>query len=147
MNQRVLLLLLNRYSKGQALYHKRTRYKLPYQLSWFNPNQPASLEFDILPTYQNSTRRSVLNSYPIYNIERITMVVLYRLAKRLSFIATRIYQKSTKASNLVLLKPICQRISKRDCFDKELKMIRWIILLTKSADSSNIYAPVHIFTR
>jgi hypothetical protein len=124
MNQRVVLFLLNRYSKSQALYHKRTRYKLPYQLSWYNSNKPASLQFDLIPTYQNSTRRSFLSSYLIHNIERITMVVLYRLAESLSFIAKRIYQNSANASNLVLLKPICQRISKRDCFDKGLKMIR-----------------------
>jgi hypothetical protein len=123
MNQRILLLLPNLYSKGQALYHKTSSKKLPSQLSWFNLNQPASLQFDILPTYQNSTRRSVLSSYPIYNIERTIMVVLYKLAERLSFIATRIYQNSTKASNLVLLKPTCHRRPKRACFDEELKMI------------------------
>jgi hypothetical protein len=123
MNQRVLFFLLNLYSKGQALSHKTTSKKLLSQLSWFNPNQPVSLQFEILPTYQNSTRRSVLSSYPIYNIERTMMVVVYKLAERLSFIATRIYQKSTKASNLVLLKPICRRSPKTACYDKELKMI------------------------
>ncbi|MGK0379875.1 MAG: hypothetical protein ACJA1Z_003703 [Patiriisocius sp.] len=123
MNQRVVLFLLHLYSKGQDLYFKTTSKKLPSHLSWFNPNQPVSLQFDILPTYQNSTRRSVLSSYPIYNIERTIMVVLYKLAERLSFIATRIYQKSTKASNLVLLKPTCHRRPKTAFFDKELKMI------------------------
>ena len=146
MNQRVVLFLLNLYSKGQALYFKTTSKKLPSQLSWFNQNQPASLQFDILPYYQNSERRSVLGSFPIYKIERTMMVVLYTLAERLSFIATRIYQKSTKASNLVLLKPTCHRRPKRAYFDKELKMISWMILLTKSADRSNIYTPVQIFT-
>jgi hypothetical protein len=123
MNQRVLLLLLHLYSKGQALYHKTTSNKLPSQLSWFNQNKRASLQFDILPTYQNSTRRSLLSSYPIYNIERIMMVVLNKLAESLSFIVTRIYQNSTKTSNLVLLKTICQTSTQTACYDKELKMI------------------------
>ncbi|MGK0377975.1 MAG: hypothetical protein ACJA1Z_001787, partial [Patiriisocius sp.] len=73
MNQRVVLFLLNLYSKGQALYFKTTSKKLPFQLSWFNQNKRASLEFDLIPTYQNSTPRSVLSPYPIYNIERIMM--------------------------------------------------------------------------
>jgi hypothetical protein len=123
MNQRVLLSLLNRYSKGQALYHEITSKKLSSQLSWFNPNQPASLQFDILPTYQNSTRKLLLSKYPIYKIERIIMVVVYKLAESLSFIVTRIYQNSTKASNLVLLKAIYQRGPKSAYFNKELKMI------------------------
>jgi hypothetical protein len=123
MNQRILLLLPNLYSKGQALYHKTSSKKLPSQLSWFNPNQPASLEFDILPTCQNSTRKSVLSSYPIYNIERIMMVVLYTLAESLEFVTTKRYQNSSKASNLVLLKPTCHRRPKRAYFDEELKMI------------------------
>jgi hypothetical protein len=123
MNQRVVLFLLNRHSKGQALCYKTTGNKLPSQLSWFNSNKPANLEFYILPTYQNSTRRSVLCSFLIYNIERIMMVVLYTLAESVSFIFTRIYQNSTKASNLVLLKSICQTRSKTACYDKELKMI------------------------
>jgi hypothetical protein len=129
MNQKVLLFLLHLYSKGQAIYQKTTSKKLPSQLSWFNPNQPASLQFDILPTYQISTIstistiRSVLSSYPIYNTERIMMAVVYKLAESLSFIVTRIYQNSTKASNLVLLKTICQTSPKTACYDKELKMI------------------------
>jgi hypothetical protein len=122
MNQKVLLLLLNRYSKGQAIYQKTTSKKLPSQLSWFNPNKRASLKPDILPTYQNSARRSLLSSYPIYNIERIMMLVLNKLAKSLSFIVTRIYQNSTKPSNLVLLKSLNRR-GKTACYDKELKMI------------------------
>jgi DNA topoisomerase VI subunit B len=124
MNQRVVLLLPNLYSKGQALYHKTSSKKLPSQLSWFNPNQPASLEFDILPTYQNSTRRSVLSSFPIYNIERIILIVIDKLAESLSLIATRIYQNSRKPSNLVLLKSLNLRGPTTACFDKELKMIR-----------------------
>jgi hypothetical protein len=123
MNQRVLLLLLNLYSKGQAISHKTTSKKLPSQLSWFNPNQPVSLEFDILPTYQNSARRSLLSPYPIYNIERTIMVVVYKLAASLSFIVTRIYQNSRKHSNLVLLKSLNHRGPKTACFDEELKMI------------------------
>jgi hypothetical protein len=123
MNQRVLLSFLNRYSKGQALCYETTSKKLASQLSLFNPNQPASLQFDILPNYQNSIRRSFLSSYPIYNIKRTMMAVVYKLAERLSFIVTRIYQNSSKASNLVLLKPTCQRRPKTDCFDKELKMM------------------------
>jgi hypothetical protein len=123
MNQRVLLLLLNRYSKGQALYYKTICKKLHSQLSWFNHNKRASLQFDILPTYQNSARRSLLSSYPIYNIERMMMVVLHKLAESLSFITTRRYQNSTKALNLVLLKVIYRRSTKTDCFDKELKII------------------------
>jgi hypothetical protein len=123
MNQRVVLFLLNLNSKGPAIYQKTTSKKLPSQLSWFNPNQRARLKLDILPTYQNSARRSLLSSYPIYNIERIMMVVLYTLAESLEFITTKRYQNSTRASNLVLLKPICQRRPKTDCFDKELKMI------------------------
>jgi hypothetical protein len=124
MNQRILLLLLHLYSKGQTLYHETTSKKLASQLSWFNPNQPASLEFDILPTCQNSTRRSVLSSYPIYNIERIMMVVLYTLAESLEFVTTKRYQNSSKASNLVHLKSLCRRSPKTACFNKELKMIR-----------------------
>jgi hypothetical protein len=123
MNQRVLLLLLNLYSNGQAIYHKTTSKKLPSQLSWFNLNQLVSLKLDVIPTYQNSTRRSVLSSYPIYNIERIMMVVLYTLAESLQFITAKRYQNSKNASNLVLLKPTCQRRPKTDCFDKELKML------------------------
>jgi hypothetical protein len=123
MNQRVLLLLLHLYSKGQALYFKTTSKKLASQLSWFNPNQPTSLQFDILPTYQNSTRKSFLSPYPIYNIERTMMVVVYKLAESLSFIATRRYQNPIKASNLVLLKSLNHRDPKRACFDEELKMI------------------------
>jgi hypothetical protein len=124
MNQRVLLLLLNLYSKGQALYFKTTSKKLASQLSWFKPNQPASLEFDILPNYQNSERRSVLGSFPIYNIKRIMMAVVYKLAESLEFVTTKRYQNSTKASNLVLFKSIRQTMPKRACFDEELKMIR-----------------------
>jgi hypothetical protein len=123
MNQRILLFLLTLYSKGQDLYFKTTSKKLASQLSWFNPNKPVSLQLDILLTYQNSTRRSVLSSYPIYDIERTIMVVLYTLAQSLELFATKRYQNSTKASNLVLLKPTCQRRPKTDCFDKEQKMI------------------------
>jgi hypothetical protein len=123
MNQKVLLFLLHLYSKGQALYFKTTSKKLASQLSWFNPNQPASLQFDILPTYQNSARISVLSSFPIYKIERIMMVVVYKLAESLEFVSTKRYQNSTKASNLVLFKSIRQTMPKRDCFDKELKMM------------------------
>jgi hypothetical protein len=123
MNQRILLLLLHLYSKGQALYFKTTSKKLASQLSWFNPNQLVSLEFDILPNYQNSERRSVLGSFPIYKIERIMVVVVYTLAESLEFITAKRYQNSKNTSNLVLLKPICQRIPKRACFDEELKMI------------------------
>jgi hypothetical protein len=32
-------------------------------------------------------------------------------------------------------------------YDKELKMISWMILLTKSADINKICAPVHISPR
>jgi hypothetical protein len=123
MNQTVLLLLLHLFSKSQAIYHKRTRDKLPSQLSWFNQNKPASLEFDRAPAYQNSIRRPVLSSFPIYNIERIMMVVLYTLADSVSFIFTRIYQNSVKASNHVLLKSICQTRPKTACYDKNLMMI------------------------
>jgi hypothetical protein len=123
MNQRVVLFLLHLYSKGQALYFKTTSKKLASQLSLFNPNQPASLQFDILPNYQNSERRSVLGSFPIYKIERTMMVVLYTLAESLEFVTTKRYQNTTKASNLVLLKPTCHRRPKRACFDEELKMI------------------------
>jgi hypothetical protein len=123
MNQRVLLLLLNLYSNGQAIYHKTTSKKLPSQLSWFNLNQLVSLKLDVIPTYQNSTRRSVLSSYSIYNIERIIMAVLYKLAERLSFVNTKRYQYSTKASNLVLFKSLNRISPKRACFDKELKMM------------------------
>jgi hypothetical protein len=123
MNQRVLFFLLNRYSKGQALYFKTTSKKLASQLSLFNPNQLARLQFDILPTYQNSTYRSVLSSFPIYNVERM-IIVLNKLAESLSFIVTRIYQNSSKASNLVYLKSLNDRDPKRACFDEELKMIR-----------------------
>jgi hypothetical protein len=123
MNQRVLLLLLNLYSNGQAIYHKTTSKKLPSQLSWFNLNQLVSLKLDVIPTYQNSTRRSVLSSFPIYDIERM-IIVLNKLADSLSFLATRIYQNSVKPSNLVLLKSLNHRDPKRACFDEELKMIR-----------------------
>ncbi|MGK0379296.1 MAG: hypothetical protein ACJA1Z_003123 [Patiriisocius sp.] len=123
MNQRVVLFLLNLYSKGQALYFKTTSKKLASQLSWFNQNQPAHLQFDIIPAYQNSTCRSVLSSYPIYNIERIMMAVLYKLAESLEFVTTKKYQNSAKASNLVLLKSIYQTRPKSAYFDKELKMI------------------------
>jgi hypothetical protein len=143
MNQRVLLLLLNLYSKGQAIYHKTTSKKLPSQLSWFNHNNRASLQFDILPTYQNSARRSLLSSYPFFNIERIMMVVLNKLTESLSFITTRRYQNSTKALNLVLLKSLNHRGPKTACFDKDLKMISSMILLTKSADRNNIYIYMH----
>jgi hypothetical protein len=123
MNQRIVPFLLSRYSKGQTLYHETTSKKLASQLSWFNPNKPASLQLDILLTYQNSTRRSVLSSYPIYNRKRIILIVLDKLAQSLEFVTTKRYQNSTKASNLVLLKPTCQRRPKTDCFDKELKMM------------------------
>jgi hypothetical protein len=123
MNQRVLLLLLNLYSKGQALYFKTTSKKLPSRLSWFNPIQLVSLQFDIIPAYRNSTGRSVSSSDPIYNIERIMMTVVYKLAESLSFIVTRIYQNTTRASNLVLFKSIYQTRPKTACYDKELKMI------------------------
>jgi hypothetical protein len=122
MNQRVVFLLLNLYSKGQAIYHETISKKLPSQLSWFNQNKRASLQFGLIPTYQNSTRRSSLNSFPFYNIERIMMLVLYTLADSISFIVTRIYQNPIKASNLVLFKSINHR-GKTACFDKELKMI------------------------
>jgi hypothetical protein len=124
MNQRVVLFLLHLYSKGQVLYHKTTSKKLPSQILWFNPNQPARLQFDIITAYQNSARRSVLGPYPIYNIERIMMVVVYKLAESLEFVTTKRYQNSAKASNLILLKAIYQRCPKTACFDKELKMIR-----------------------
>jgi hypothetical protein len=123
MNQRVVLFLLNRHSKGQALFYKTTSKKLASQLSWFNQNKRASLQFDIIPTYQNSARRSLLSSYPIYNIERIMMVVLNKLAKSLSFVTAKRYQNSIKASNLVLLKTICQTSTQTACYDKELKMM------------------------
>jgi hypothetical protein len=122
MNQRVLFFLLNRYSKGQALYFKTTSKKLPSQLFWFNPNKPAHLQFDIIPAYQNSTRRSVLSPYPIYKIERIMMAVLYKLAESLEFVTTKKYQNSAKPSNLVLFKSLNHR-GKTACYDKELKMI------------------------
>jgi hypothetical protein len=51
------------------------------------------------------------------------MAALYKLAESVSFIFTRIYQNPIKASNLVLLKSICQTRSKTACYDKELKMI------------------------
>jgi hypothetical protein len=146
MNQRVLFFLLNLYSKGQALCYEITSKKLASQLSLFNPNQPVSLQFDILPTYQNSTRRSVLSSYPIYNIERM-MIVLYKLAESLEFVNNKRYQNTIKASNLVLLKSLNHRGPKTDCFDKELKMISCMILLTKSADISKICAHMYIFAR
>jgi hypothetical protein len=123
MNQRVVLFLLNLYSKGQALYFKTTSKKLPSQLSWLNPNQLVSLKLDVIPTYQNSTGGSVLSSYPIYNIERIILIVLDKLAEILSLIVTRIYQNPTKASNLVLLKSLNHIGPKTACFDEELKMI------------------------
>jgi hypothetical protein len=118
MNQRVVLFMLNHYSKGQAIYHEITSKKLPSQLSWFNQNQPASLELDLIPTYQNSTRRSVLSTYLFYNVERNMMVVLYKLAESLEFFTTKRYQNPTKPSNLVLFKSICQTRPKTDCFDK-----------------------------
>jgi hypothetical protein len=123
MNQRVLLLLLNLYSKGQAISHKTTIKKLASQLSWFHPNQLVRLKLDVIPTYQNSTYRSLLSTYPIYNIERTMMVVVYKLAKSISLITTRIYQNSKKSSNLVLFKSICQTMPKTACYDKELKMM------------------------
>jgi hypothetical protein len=123
MNQRVVLFLLNLYSKSQATYHETISKKLHSQLSWCNQNKRASLQFGLIPTYQNSTRRSSLNSFPFYNIERIMMVVLYTLADSISFIVTRIYQNSNKASNLVLFKSIYQTRPKTACYDKELKMI------------------------
>jgi hypothetical protein len=123
MNQRVLLILLNLYSKGQAIYHEITSKKLSSQLSWFNPNQPAGLQFYILPTYQNSTRKLLLSSYPINKIKRIMVVVVYTLAESISFNVKRIYNKSTKALNLVLFKSICQTMPKTACYDKELKMM------------------------
>ena len=122
MNQRVVLFLLHLYSKGQVLYHKTTSKKLPSQILWFNPNQPARLQFDIITAYQNSTRRSVLGPYPIYNIERIMMIVVYKLAESLGFVAAKRYQNSTKASNLVLFKSLNHR-GNTACYDKELKMI------------------------
>jgi hypothetical protein len=122
MNQRVLFLSLHLYSKGQALYFKTTSKKLPSQISWFYPNQPARLQFDIITAYQNSTRRSVLSPYPIYNIRRFMMEVVYKLAESLGFVAAKRYQNSTKASNLVLLKSIYHR-GNTACYDKELKMI------------------------
>jgi hypothetical protein len=124
MNQRVVLFLLNPYSKSQSIYYKITGNKLPSQLSWYNSNKPVNLEFDILPTYQNSTRKLLLNSYPIYKIERTMIVVVYKLAESLEFVTTKKYQNSAKASNLVLFKSICQTRPKTACFDKELKMIR-----------------------
>jgi hypothetical protein len=123
MNHRVLLSLLNLYSKGQAIYHETISKKLPSQLSWYNSNKPVNLEFYILPTYQNSTRRSVLSSFPICNIERIMMAALYKLAESVSFIFTRIYQNPIKDSNLVFFKSIYQTRPKTACYDKELKMI------------------------
>jgi hypothetical protein len=123
MNQRVLLLLLNLYSKGQALYHKTTSKKLSSQLSWYKPNQSVGQQFDIIPAYRNSTGRSVSSSDPIYNIERIMMVVLYTLAESISLITTRRYQNSKKSLNLILFKSICQTMPKTACFDEELKMI------------------------
>ncbi|MFT5760425.1 MAG: hypothetical protein ACI9LM_005211, partial [Alteromonadaceae bacterium] len=93
-----------------------------YQLSWFNQNKRASPKLDLIPAYQNSTRRSVLYSFLIYKIERIMMAVLYRLVDSLNLIAKRIYQNSAKPSNIVLLKSLNQR-GKMACFDKELKML------------------------
>jgi hypothetical protein len=123
MNQRVVLFLLNLYSKGQAVCSEITSKKLPSQLSWFNPNKRASLQFDILTTYQNSTRRSVLSSYLFYKIERNMMVVLYKLAESLEFVTAKRCQNSANASNLILSKLLNHRGPKRDCFDKGLKMI------------------------
>jgi hypothetical protein len=123
MNQRAVLFLLYLYSKGQALYFKTISKKLPSQRSWFNQNQLASLVFDIIPIYQNSTLRSVLSSYPNYNIERTKMVVSYKLAESLEFVIAKRYQNSTRASNLVILKSLNHRGPKTDCFDKELEMI------------------------
>ncbi|MFT6443690.1 MAG: hypothetical protein ACJASM_003253, partial [Salibacteraceae bacterium] len=60
---------------------------------------------------------------PIYNIERIILIILDKLAEILSFIVTRIYQNPTKASNLVLLKSLNHIGPKTAYFDKELKMI------------------------
>jgi hypothetical protein len=122
MNQRVVLFLLNRCSKGQAICYEITSKKLPSQLSWFNQNKLVSLKLDIIPTYQNSSRRSILSSYPIYNIERFMMVVVYKLAESLEFVTTKRYQNSTKASNLVLFKSLNHR-GKTACYDKDLKMI------------------------
>jgi hypothetical protein len=122
MNQRFVLFFLNLYSKGQAIYHEITSIKRHYQLSWFNQNKRASPKLDLIPAYQNSTRRSVLYSFLIYKIERIMMAVLYRLVDSLNLIAKRIYQNSAKPSNIVLLKSLNQR-GKMACFDKELKML------------------------
>jgi hypothetical protein len=123
MNQRVVLFLLNLYSKGQAIYHETISKKLPSQLSWFNQNRLASLQFDLVPTYQNSTRRSVSSTYLFYKIERNMMVILYKLAESLEFVTAKRYQNSTKVSNLVLFKLICQTMPKTACFAKELKTI------------------------
>jgi hypothetical protein len=123
MNQRVVLFLLNLYSKGQAICYEITSKKLPSQLSWYNSNKPVNLEFDLIPTYQNTTRRSVLSSYPIYNIERNMVILLNQLAESLGLVTTNRYQNSTKASNLVLFKSICRRSPKTACVDKELKMM------------------------
>jgi hypothetical protein len=123
MNQRVVLFLLNLYSKDQAICYKITGNKLPSQLFWFNSNKPASPKLDLIPSYQNSTRRSVLSSYPIYNIERNMVILLNQLAESLGLVTTNRYQNSTKASNLVLFKSICRRSPKTACVDKELKMI------------------------
>jgi hypothetical protein len=101
MNQRVAIFLLNRYSKGQAVCHEITsKKKLPSQLSWFNPNKLSRLQFDIITAYQNSTRRSILGSFPIYKVERMMMVVLYKLAESLSFVSAKRYQNSTNAQIL-----------------------------------------------
>jgi hypothetical protein len=145
MYQRVVLFLLNLYSKGQAICYEITSKKLPSQLSWFNQKKRVSLQFDIIPNYQNSTGRSLLSSYSIYNIERTMMAVLNKLAESLDLFTTKRYQNSTKASNLVLFKSICQTMPNTACFDKELKMISSMILLTKCAFLSWICAPVHIF--
>jgi hypothetical protein len=122
MNQRVVFFLLSLYSKGQAVCSEITSKKLPSQLSWFNQNKPARLEFDLKPTYQNTTIRSVLSSFPIYNIERSMMAVLDKLVDSLNLIAKRIYQNSAKPSNLVLFKSLNHR-GKTACFVKELKVI------------------------
>jgi hypothetical protein len=123
MNQRFVLFFLNLYSKGHAIYHEITSIKRHYQLSWFNQNKRASPKLDLIPAYQNSTRRSVLSTYLFYNVERNMMVVLYKLAESLEFFTTKRYQNPTKPSNLVFFKSICQTMSKTACFDKGLKIM------------------------
>jgi hypothetical protein len=123
MNQRVVLFLLNRHSKGQALCYKTTSKKILSQLSWFNPNQLVRLKFDIKASYYNSTHKSLLNSYPAYNIEKSMMIFLDKKAESLSFNTIRRYQIFIKALNLVLLKSLNLRGPTTACFDKDLKMI------------------------